>query len=399
MLSKNGVEPVSPAEMLAAAKGAPADEPRAFESPAPTGSRFPLAAATERLAQAASSAAAADGAREVGRARALERPAAAAIAGVELSHVLGVLAETSSKLSVVVSLLGGRLHRTRLAGIKAVFLTLGLVLGEVSLNSAAAIYSGDIPWQAILSFAGVGVATVAVGWAAGAQIRRCVDRLTAGKPSEAATAAHLSGLFASAGTRWLLAAAASTLLVGAVLLGAAVGVLRSDAGGNFFYGLFTILVVLGAGAVAYAAEDQVLDLAERLGTLRTELAGRAMGLGTVMDEHYAKTALTAGTAAAATAEVLSQAALVHGTGELKMHENPANFGHFRPAAAGADPAVSLPLDKARQQVDPDFKNPLETLLPRPHFDPEEGVESAVQARLPFGQFEVDFAAVTGNGRH
>jgi hypothetical protein len=164
----------------------------------------------------------------------------------------------------VVEHLGGRLHKGRFTSRKRLLLTVGVVGGEVALNSAAAYQEGDPMVLAVLSFIGVGAAVAGIGWL-GAQLREAIDQHRYGAlapPADMpASLAHTWSLARG----WRPAFWFAVALVGltTVSLGIAVAVLRNDAGSVAIYGVFTAVTVLGATAVSYCGHDPVADLLDK----------------------------------------------------------------------------------------------------------------------------------------
>lgn len=335
----------------------PGDEAKASPSPAPEGHTYWAADAVDRAADAARATELAAGEEAAGVAdtEAAAAEPAAAHAEEALPEAKEVEADTRKRRETVRSLLGGRRRRNAFTKIKALVLTVAIVAGEVAINASAGLQSGDPLVLAVTSFIGVGAATAGVGWL-GAVLRRAADELSYPKevPDRAAEvgAEHFYG----ASTLRAVARMVGALLGIALLaMGVSVALVRYSTDSGPYFGVFSALLVVGAAAVAFMAEDPVADL---LDALDGDVEGAGAEVEALTDARAAHTGPKA-RAAALRAEYAqrgeAQFSLVQAAGLLELARQPHIFGHHH---ADGDPGGGTP-PAGDERAEPQTEGPAE----------------------------------------
>jgi hypothetical protein len=323
------------------------------------------------------------------------------------------------KRTVVHSLLAGRIHRGKLTARKALILMLLIALGEVTLNASAAIYEGDPTLLSLAAFSGIGAATVAVGWL-GAVLHQHVERgRHPGPPPPEATTHHLEHFWGAGGPRALVSVTALVLAVTAAALGIGIAVMRALAGSSAIYGMFTVVVVIGATAVAYMADDPVTDLLhsldQRLALLRSEAAHCSRIIGVHREAGSRReAAMRTGLLAA-----YAQWYVTLATGLHALAHQTAIVGHYHAQTLPSPPPVPKAMPELWTNAGPvlptgsDSSSPAQTTAateadpvgevapsatadPTPHAD-EDTVDDADLTPPNFDNFEVT-ATAPPNGR-
>ncbi len=308
MLKKSSTRPAAPAAkptgyfqpsqeaVDAAGTPIPVDgEPKAHRSAIPAGAKGHLDDNIDGLGLTAAEAEFASGAVRIAQAQGRENPAqfsAATLARAQDERETEVITESSL---AVRRLLGARVDRTKSTSRKAGFLMAGLGASEVMLNASAAIAVGDPTWVAVTTFAGIGLASLAVGWLSGSMIRDHRDRAEAGPAPSEAKQLGLAHLFRDdAARRTELRVAIGLLLAFGVAMAVLVYVLRLSAGLPPEFAVASFFVGIAAAFPAYMCRNRAADLLKANKETRAALRADARREAITQDEHTSAQALTEG---------------------------------------------------------------------------------------------------------
>ena len=230
-------------------------------------------------------------------------------------------------IAQVQGLLTVSLDRTRGVVWKVMAIYVALALGEVFLNTSAAVAQGEVVLVAVASFIGL-AAYAAVGWVVGSTAKDMADRLLRGPCPEAAKGTALESMFRPNG-RWYKAATPDlvawivVLLLLAYATGALVGNMRAAAGMSTAWGPVAAIVVLAAAAPPYVLRNRACDLidaaAVRLDVYTAAIDSRVPA----MDRHTSAQQLTQAAIAEVPDRSMSQrlAALAGGYGQLAAKQS------------------------------------------------------------------------------
>lgn len=335
-MSRSKSEPLSPIGLIEEnlAEPLPVDEAQASPHPVPAGALHVAVAAGLAAASGAYNLAARDGRQllEKARAEAQEARARARSAKKALVAHEAEQAEAIAFRRLVMALLGGRLRRTRFTVHKALWLTVAVVIGEVALNADAAISAGDPVVLSVISFLGIGAATVGIGLL-GVLVRHAVDHLR--YDEEAPPQAIASGLghfYHPAGRLKAAVLGIGVVLLACLLaLGLGVAALRLSGQSDPLYGLFTALTMVGATALAFWAEDPVADLLQKTDERIAQAGADVERQRQVVAEHRAAKARAKETATAVAAEMAASWDLALAAHLYGLARQPHAVGSYLPA--------------------------------------------------------------------